>query len=111
MKHDQCSPAAVLLVIKTVMARAMITSVYRLAIGGLMVMIANCVLLSAQNLVSTGSLSGRVTDQSEALVPGASVVVQNLDTGVRLSANTNRSGIYRSVRLNPERAEREKPSK
>ena len=48
----------------------------------LLAVLACGALLSAQNVVLTGSLSGRVTDQSGAVVPGASVVVQNLGTGV-----------------------------
>src|SRR5271166_2916768 len=102
MSLDGCL-FTILRVAKTLTARAVITSTAnRLATGGLMIsVLANCVLLSAQNLVSTGSLSGRVTDQSEAVVPGGSVVVQNLDTGVKLSAKTNRSGIYRFPSLMP----------
>jgi len=58
------------------------------------VVLANCVLLTAQNVVLTGSLSGRVTDQSGAVVPWASLVVQNLGTGVKLSAESNHGGYY-----------------
>ena len=50
---------------------------------------------SAQNVVSSGALSGRVTDQTGAVVPGASVDVRNLDTGVTLHAATNHAGLYR----------------
>jgi len=57
--------------------------------------------LSAQNVVLTGALSGRVTDQSGAVVPGASVVVQNLETGVQQSAETNHTGLYRFPVLMP----------
>ncbi|MGB6247677.1 MAG: carboxypeptidase regulatory-like domain-containing protein, partial [Terriglobales bacterium] len=49
----------------------------------------------AQNVVLTGSLGGRVTDSSGALVPGASVVVRNLATGVEQTADTNHDGLYR----------------
>jgi hypothetical protein len=58
------------------------------------VVLGSCALLSAQNVVLTGSLSGRVSDQSGAVVPGASVVVQNLATGVQQSAKTNHAGLY-----------------
>jgi hypothetical protein len=56
---------------------------------------------AAQNVVLTGSLSGRVTDQSGAVVPGASVVAQNLATGVKQSAETNHAGLYRFPVLMP----------
>jgi len=59
-----------------------------------LVMLASCLTLAAQNLVLTGALSGRVTDQSGAVVPGALVVVQNFKTGVQQSAQTNHTGIY-----------------
>jgi hypothetical protein len=57
--------------------------------------------LKAQNVVLTGSLSGRVTDPSGAVVPGVSVVVRNLDTGVEQSPVTNRVGLYRLPVLTP----------
>jgi hypothetical protein len=75
--------------------------------GGITLHVANCLAacyvfvllasgatLSAQNVVLTGSLSGRVSDQSGAVVPGASVVVQNLAIGVQQSAKTNHAGLY-----------------
>ena len=46
-------------------------------------------------MVLTGSLGGRVTDASGAIVPGASVVVRSLTTGVQQSAQTNHAGLYR----------------
>src|SRR5579862_2542997 len=56
--------------------------------------LANSALLSAQNVVLTGALSGRVTDHSGAVIPGVSLVVRNLATGVEQSAVTNRVGLY-----------------
>jgi hypothetical protein len=58
-------------------------------------------LSSAQNVVLTGSLSGRVSDASAAVVPGASVVVTNLATGVPQSTVTNRAGLYEFPTLMP----------
>ncbi len=73
----------------------------RLAICNVLVVLASCVLLTAQNVVLTGALSGRATDQSGAVVPGASVVVQNIETGVKQSAETNHTGLYRFPVLTP----------
>ncbi len=67
----------------------------RRAIGGMVIILASCLGLTAQNVVLTGSLGGRVTDSSGALVPGASVVVRNLATGVEQTADTNHDGLYR----------------
>src|SRR5262245_20876951 len=43
---------------------------------------------------ATASIAGSIVDASEAAVPGASVVVRNLDTGVERTANANDSGYY-----------------
>ena len=70
------------------------TSTRRLALSSFLVVLASCALLSAQNVVLTGALSGRVTDQSGAVVPGASVVMRSLSTGVEQTAETNDVGLY-----------------
>lgn len=44
---------------------------------------------------STGSISGTVTDQNNAVVPGAKVFGKNTETGFVRSAVTNSSGLYR----------------
>jgi hypothetical protein len=75
--------------------------VNRLAVCGILVVWASCVLLTAQNVVLTGALGGRVTDSSGAIVPGASVVVRNLATGVKQSAAANHAGLYRFPVLMP----------
>jgi hypothetical protein len=41
-----------------------------------------------------GTLLGRVTDSTDALVLGAKVEAHNVDTGVRLSSITSRTGDY-----------------
>ena len=66
----------------------------RLAVCSILGVLASCVMLAAQNVVLTGALSGRFTDQSGAVVPGVSVVVRNLATGVQQSAETNHAGLY-----------------
>ncbi len=43
---------------------------------------------------STGSVRGTVRDQSEAVVPGVSVVLTNLDTNVSSKSTTNEVGFY-----------------
>jgi len=73
----------------------------RPTVGSVLVILVSCVLLTAQNVVLTGALSGRITDQSGAVVAGASVVVQNLGTGVKQSTATNHAGLYRFPALTP----------
>lgn len=55
------------------------------------------VLAVAQS--NTGSLSGRVTDPSEAVVTGAKVTVTNDETGVAVSTTTNSEGLYQFLSL------------
>src|SRR4030095_14417596 len=43
----------------------------------------------------TGSISGTVTDQNNAVILGATVVGKNTETGLVRSAVTNSSGLYR----------------
>jgi hypothetical protein len=73
----------------------------RSAVCSLVLVLASWVLLRAQNVVLTGALGGRITDQSGAAVPGALVLLRNLATGVQQSAETNHAGLYRFPVLMP----------
>src|ERR1700722_8127016 len=55
--------------------------------------------LSAQ--VSTGTITGVVSDSSEATVPNAQVVVTNLATNVARTLVTDSAGIYSASNLQP----------
>ena len=48
----------------------------------------------AQNAISTGSISGQVTDTSGAAVVGATVIAMNVATGLKPTTNTNGTGFY-----------------
>jgi len=63
--------------------------------------LASMLRLPAQNVVSTGAIRGRVTDQRGAVVPESSVVVRNLATGLQHSAVTDRTGLYQFLALMP----------
>jgi|SRR5208283_5475759 len=78
----------------------MFPSIRSLVVVGLLTGLS-CVSLSAQNVVMTGAISGRVTDPSGALVPGATVVLQNLKTAVKQSSETNHTGLYGFPALPP----------
>ena len=73
----------------------------RLVVCSVLGVLASCVLLTAQNVVLTGALGGRVTDPSGAVVPGVSVVARNLATGVEQTADTNHAGLYRFPTVMP----------
>jgi hypothetical protein len=66
-----------------------------------LIILAICRSLSAQNAVLTGAISGRVTDQSGAIAPRTSIVVRNLATGVEQSTATNHAGLYQVQALMP----------
>ena len=66
-----------------------------------LLILANCAFLTAQNVVLTGALGGRVTDLSGAVLPGALVVVRNLATGVEQTSTTNHTGLYRFPAVMP----------
>lgn len=54
----------------------------------------------AQNS-STGEIRGTVTDPSNAVVPSATVLLTNIDTGVTAQFETNKEGIYDTVSTPP----------
>ena len=70
-------------------------------VSNLAFVLACCAVLSAQNVVSTGALAGRVTDQSGAAVPGVSVFLRSLATGAQQSVDSNSAGLYRFPVLVP----------
>ncbi|HXZ40906.1 MAG TPA: carboxypeptidase regulatory-like domain-containing protein [Terriglobales bacterium] len=94
MSQDELSPRPFLVLDGPFQTGARILAVVRPAAWRVLLVLASCALLTAQNVVLTGSLSGRVTDQTGAVVPGANVVIQSLATGVQQSATTNHDGLY-----------------
>src|SRR5213080_2472848 len=49
--------------------------------------------------LDTGTISGTVADQTGAAVPGASVAIKNVDTGIVRRLVTNEAGRYEAVAL------------
>lgn len=49
----------------------------------------------------SSTISGRVTDPSEAVIAGAAVKVVNEESGIAASALTNEAGLYRVTALVP----------
>jgi hypothetical protein len=47
------------------------------------------------------SISGKVVDPSEAVIPGVTVVIRNVETGVRQMTTTNSDGFYSLPALPP----------
>jgi hypothetical protein len=57
--------------------------------------------LTAQNVILTGALSGRATDQSGAVAGQVLVAVRNVETGAEQTTRTNSSGLFRFPALAP----------
>src|ERR1700704_4361620 len=73
---------------------------------GFLTLIASLLMLSstlvwAQTTLSTGSISGTVTDPSGAVVSDAKVVITNVNTGQTLNLTTNSAGTFGSGPLEP----------
>ena len=51
--------------------------------------------------VTTGTISGTVTDATGAVVPGAEVTVKNVDTGITRIMTTDERGRYTAPQLPP----------
>jgi outer membrane receptor protein involved in Fe transport len=56
---------------------------------------------SAASQALFGAVSGTVTDSSGGVVPGATVTVRNVDTGVTKTLTTNEVGVYNATNLIP----------
>src|SRR5689334_14108534 len=57
--------------------------------------------LLAQNTAGTASISGVVTDATGAVVPGATVVVENQSKGIRREISTTEGGVFAATALIP----------
>ena len=57
--------------------------------------------LSLMAQTQEGRISGRVTDQTVAVVVKATVTIQNLETGVKRVLRTNSEGEYAAPNLSP----------
>jgi hypothetical protein len=62
--------------------------------------LASAPALAQQQL---GAIQGTITDATRGVLPGVTVTVTNLDTGVRRTTTTNASGVYRVPSVEPGR--------
>ena len=60
-----------------------------------------CILPAWGQSTSTGTVAGTITDQSAAVVPGATVTLTDVSTNVGRSTPTNKDGRYVFVDVNP----------
>src|SRR5580658_4200002 len=69
--------------------------------GFVLILVLLGVLHSALAQMTGGSISGRVTDASSAVIPGATVTLENQATGQTRTLNTNEKGFYNAPSLSP----------
>lgn len=62
--------------------------------GKLVLLALVAAALSPALFGQNSTIQGIVKDQTEALIPGAQVVITNIDTGLRREVNTNDTGFY-----------------
>jgi Carboxypeptidase regulatory-like domain len=67
----------------------------------LLLLLLFAAVVSAQNVVLTGAIAGRVTDLMGAVVPDAHVVLRNLDTGLEQTRSASGAGLYDFAALMP----------
>ncbi len=63
--------------------------------------LAFCVAAQAAAQTSTAQVTGRVTDQSEAVIPGVEIVVLGADTGLQRRTHSNEAGYFTVALLPP----------
>lgn len=73
---------------------------WALRVGGVVVL---CWIGTSQAQVTTGTISGTAADTTGAVLPGATVVILNEDTGVSRTITTDAAGRYAAPSLNPGR--------
>jgi hypothetical protein len=65
------------------------------------VTVALTLALAATAFAQTGTINGRVVDQADAVLPGVTVIVTNVNTGIVREAVSNAEGLYSVPGLQP----------
>src|SRR5258708_7266141 len=73
----------------------------RTGIGSVIVALALLAPSPATAQVAGGTIQGTVVDGSGAVLPGTTVVVKNVGTGITTEVVTNERGVYRAPNLRP----------
>src|SRR5258708_22532471 len=75
--------------------------VCRRAMLGFLLVALLAVPLPARAQATTGTISGTVTDESKAVLPGVTVLVKNTETGATRTLVTDERGGFRAPNLTP----------
>jgi hypothetical protein len=79
------------------------SSISRFAVGCLAFIVAAGFARPVLAQQQLGAIQGTIVDQSKAVMPGVTVTVTNLDTGLVRTTITNETGVYRVPSLDPGR--------
>ena len=71
------------------------------ALVGLLLLALLAVPITTRAQATTGTISGTVTDESKAVLPGVTVVVKNTETGATRTLVTDERGGFRALNLTP----------
>src|SRR5262245_23799692 len=66
---------------------------------GTILLIFNVASVYAQT--AGGTILGRVTDLTGAVIPGAAITIKNTETGIMRSVLTGETGVYNAANLQP----------
>lgn len=80
-------------------ARRHCDAMWQFAIAVLLVVIFSAMITPAQN--NTGQMTGQITNQSGAVVPGAAITITSVDTGATRTVTANERGIFIATNLQP----------
>lgn len=75
------------------------SSLVRFLLVGLFALMIGIAPAYAQQV--TGSITGTITDESKAVIPGAEVSIRNADTGAEATTTTGENGVFRVPALTP----------
>src|SRR5262249_12349217 len=73
----------------------------RVRLGFLLILVVLAVPRAVRAQATTGTVSGTVTDESKAVLPGVTVIVKNVETGVARILVSDERGGYRALNLAP----------
>jgi len=73
------------------------TNFFRILVVSLVAVLAGGALALAQTV--TGTVTGIISDPTGAVIPGATVVIHNMDTGVESKTTSDSAGLYRIANL------------
>ncbi len=83
------------------MRRSVVREVWRLVAAGALALLIGSGGAALAQSAGAGTITGTLTDVSGAVLPEASVVVRNLDTGADRTTATNNAGVYIAAFLQP----------